>query len=162
MNMQNNAPMTGAELEMMRRAIGWTTGDMAARFGVSDKSAKYWERGRGGVPNDVMAFVLAEYSRILSTAQAMAKAASMAIGGRLLVPLVTNAPDTWPNMPAAAAMASAWLQLQHPGRKIESARIEAQQASAQDGSFDARAGAGAVARHHDTQAQAHKNSRPAV
>ena len=31
MNTQNSAPMTGAELETMRRAIGWTVGELADR-----------------------------------------------------------------------------------------------------------------------------------
>jgi hypothetical protein len=161
MNTRNTTPITGSELEMMRKAIGWTVGDLAARFGVADKSAKYWERGRGGVPDDVAALVVSEHARTMATAQAMAKAASMDAGGRLLVPLVANAPAIWPNMAAAASMACAWLNMQHPGVRIESARIDARQATGDDGAFDARMGAVASGRHHVSQAQAHKNSRPA-
>ena len=158
MTKQNSAPMTGAELETMRRAIGWTVGELADRFNVADRSAKYWERGRGGVPDDVAALVLAEYARTLATAQAIVKAASSADPWRLLVPMVTNAPDSWPNMAAAATMASAWLQMRGPGHRIESARIDAQQAAGLAGQFDATRAAEAVARQHASQAQAHKNS----
>lgn len=158
MNTQNSAPMTGAELETMRRAIGWTVGELADRFNVADRSAKYWERGRGGVPDDVAALVLAEYARTLATAQAIVMAASTVEVRRLLVPIVTNAPDSWPNMAAAAKMASAWLQMRDPGRRIESARIDAHQAAAITGQFDASRAAEAVARQHASQAQAHKNA----
>lgn len=158
MTTQNSAPMTGAELETMRRAIGWTVGELAHRFNVADRSAKYWERGRGGVPDDVAAVVLAEYARTLATAQDMAKAATSADPWRFLVPMVTNAPASWPNMAAAATMASAWLQMRHPGHRIESARIDAQQAASWSGQFDATRAVEAVARQHASQAQAHKNT----
>ena len=151
-------PMTGAELETMLRAIGWTVNQLADHFSVADRSAKYWERGRGGVPDDVALFVKTEYLRVLDTASKLADASLGVAPGVLFLPLVYDAPKHWPNMPAAAALAQASLQMQNPAARVMLARVPASHACTVSGRFDPARAAQCAAMLHESQAQAHKNS----
>ena len=57
---QDPGPMTGAELDTLRRACGWEREDLADLCRVQTRTIKHWQSGRAAVPDQVARFVRAQ------------------------------------------------------------------------------------------------------
>jgi DNA-binding XRE family transcriptional regulator len=162
--MQTNeqTPMTGAELQMMRMACGLSRQDVADLAGVKMNSAKYFETGRGGVPDDVADGVALLYKNHLENVAAIVSAClaqSKSTGGIAYVPIIQGLDDDDRLRKMAQAMATAAAgALAAGGVVVKCANVQASQCGGIHAVSWVRI-AELAKQAHESQSMQHKNSK---
>ena len=161
MTTDNKTPMTGAELQMMRAACGLTRQNVADFAGVKLSSAKYFETGRGGVPDDVAEWIAEAYEAHLLAVEQLASLANAKNEGSVVLPMISGLDqETVSRNMAQAITAAASVVIRLNGCKtVLCAKVDACQCLDGDERINWQRACTLAQRNHEAQAQQHKNSR---
>ena len=160
MTTDNKTPMNGAELQMMRAACGLTRQNVADFAGVKLSSAKYFETGRGGVPDDVAEWIAEAYEAHLLAVDHLVRIASGAPAAKVVLPMISGLDTDLParNMAQAiTAAASVVMRLAGCGYVL-CANVDASQCLDDDERINWSRALLLAQSSRDAQALRHKNS----
>lgn len=159
MTTDNKTPMTGAELQMMRAACGLTRQNVADFAGVKLSSAKYFETGRGGVPDDVADWITATYQSHLLAVACLVDIACAAHDRPVILPMISGLdPDTPIRNMAQAITAAAAVVFGLGGDVVLCAKVEVSQCLDDDERISWQRACVLAQNNHQAQALQHKNS----
>jgi DNA-binding XRE family transcriptional regulator len=159
MNTDNKIPMTGAELQMMRAACGLTRQNVADFAGVKLSSAKYFETGRGGVPDDVADWIAETYEGHLLAVAHLVRIARAAHTKPVILPMISGLdPDSPTSNMAQAITASASVVMNLCGDVVLCAKVDASQCLDDDERINWQRACVLAKNNHHAQAMQHKNS----
>jgi hypothetical protein len=159
MKTDNKSPMTGAELQMMRASCGLTRQNVADFAGVKLSSAKYFETGRGGVPDDVADWIAATYEGHLLAVAQLVRIAREAHVRPVVLPMISGLdPDSPTRNMAQAITAAASVVIGLGGCVALCAKVEAGQCLDDDERINWQRACVLAQNNHHAQALQHKNS----
>jgi hypothetical protein len=127
--------------------------------GVKLSSAKYFETGRGGVPDDVADWIAATYEGHLLAVAQLLRVASAAHASPVILPLISGFDSDSPSRNMAQAItAAASVVISLGGAVVLCAQVDASQCLDDDERINWQRACVLAQNNHQAQALQHKNS----